>query len=341
MKLAARALAALAVTLAAALGGCALADGAGPASVAGALSGSVTTGVEQARSDLAASLVPAQEIPTLKTAGRLTVGVRTTSGCPAAFTGRDGELEGYYVDFASALAEEMGLRVTFVSVSGVDAALSDSVDVVLGVRSGESAVATVVAPFEDEGVGLFGTDVDGVPDASSFAGATVGVQESSSSLRALESTNLAVATKTYANVNAAFDALAAGEVDYVLCDVNSGGYLSTFYDGVSLAGTIASPTREGVAVLSSDQALESAVDEAYATLESNGRLEAIRARWFGTGDRLGEDSVVGGVETSDGGAAASAATDDESVSSTGSARDGSTAGANAAQPSAAAQSGAQ
>ena len=83
-----------------------------------------------------------------------------------------------------------------------------------------------------------------------------------------------------------------GEVDYVLCDVNSGGYLSTFYDDVSLAGTIAAPSRQGVALLSSDQALESAVDEAYSRLESNGRLACIRARWFGTGERIGEGSVV-------------------------------------------------
>lgn len=292
MKIAARSLAALAVALAAALGGCALPAAADPASLAGALRGSVTTSVEQARADRAASLVPAQEIPTLKTAGRLTVGVRADAGCPAAFTGADGELEGYYVDFASALAEEMGLRVTFVSVSGVDAALSDSVDAVLGVRSGESAVATIVAPFEDEGVGLFGKGASDVPDAAALAGATVGAQDSSSSLRALGATDLAVRTRTYANVNAAFDALDAGEVDYVLCDVNSGGYLSTFYDDVSLAGTIAAPSRQGVALLSSDQALESAVDEAYARLESNGRLACIRARWFGTGERIGEGSVV-------------------------------------------------
>lgn len=60
----------------------------------------------------------------LVTPGTLTVAL-DTSDAPQAMQGADGNLTGYAVDAARALASRMGLKVAFVDASSADSALGD------------------------------------------------------------------------------------------------------------------------------------------------------------------------------------------------------------------------
>ncbi|MGI6755019.1 MAG: substrate-binding periplasmic protein [Atopobiaceae bacterium] len=244
--------------------------------------------VAEGWSALESTAAPADNIDTLKQEGYLNVGIRASEVGPAVFTGASGDLSGYYVDTAYALADELGLKVRFTTVNSIDSALADSVDVVLSAHTGESAVASIVAPFDDEALAFFGKGTGEKITSQQLNSKTIGVQESSASQRALVASNLKVNIETYSNINEAFKALNKGDVDFVLCDANSGSYLTCFFPSISVGGTLGEVSQEGFAVLTANKDLQSALAAGYEKLGSNGRLALIRARWLGRSSRLSE-----------------------------------------------------
>ncbi|MDY4014704.1 MAG: transporter substrate-binding domain-containing protein, partial [Parafannyhessea umbonata] len=109
---------------------------------------------------------------------------------------------------------------------------------------------------------------------------------------ALSKTGLMMSVKTYDNLNAAFDALESGGVDYVLCDAYSGAYLSARYEEVCLAGTLDAPKAQGIAVSSQNAELADAVKAAYDAVEKNGLMGLVRRRWVAGMDPLSASSQV-------------------------------------------------
>ena len=140
----------------------------------------------------------------------------------------------------------------------------------------------------------------------------MGVQDGSASQEALARVNV-VASSTYSNVNECFEALAAGEVDYVACDATAGGYLARSYEGVFFAGTISSSTSYGIAYLSSSSDLADEVNNALDALATDGTLDAIHQVWYGPVPLSLSNEVISGVTLS----TDESASDDESASSDG------------------------
>lgn len=70
------------------------------------------------------TVTPTVSDDALVTPGTLTVAL-DTSDAPQAMQGADGNLTGYAVDAARALASRMGLKVAFVDASSADSALGD------------------------------------------------------------------------------------------------------------------------------------------------------------------------------------------------------------------------
>ena len=82
-----------------------------------------------------------QKIPdsSLHTAGTLTVGLRTQSvTAPMVVASEAGTLQGIDVEIASAIADQLGVDVKFVSVNGPVDGLQAGCDIVMDVRSGET-----------------------------------------------------------------------------------------------------------------------------------------------------------------------------------------------------------
>lgn len=259
------------------------------------LPGDATPGVDEARAAATDALEPKVSASALHEEGFLTVGLAQPSAqAPYCMVDKDGAARGLDVDVASALADELGLKVRFVTAGSASAALANGCDVVMGVRPTGEATA-LAGTYAQTACGVFSLG-DAAPTAEDLAGGAVGVQGSSSSARTLASVGLATSEREYANLNDAFDALAAGEVDYVACEVGAGAYLAPTYEGVHFVGILEDPTPVSVATDASNAELADAVTTAMGTLRTNGVLDVARARWVGSLPTLTAGNELDGLE---------------------------------------------
>ncbi len=252
----------------------------------------VRTSVDDAREEVLSGNASTLDSSALVEPGYLTVGVKAlTSSAPMCMMGEGNSLYGLDVDLAAALASEMGLKVRYVSV--VDgSSLGSQCDVVMNSESGGSNDVSVAGTYVESAISFFHKGDPTVVAATDLGGKTVGLQSGSVSETMLNDTSLKMSQKTYANLNEAFNALEAGEVDYVLCEAYPGAYLASLHTGISFAGSIEAPEPSGVGVLSSNSALLSSVQSAFDTIAANGVLQGVRTRWVGTLPTLTTDSQI-------------------------------------------------
>lgn len=258
----------------------------------------VSTSVAEARAARRAAASPAVADSDLNEAGTLTVGIVSTTSAPFAITGTDGTYTGIDVDTAYALADQLGLSsVKFQSVTDASSGLLTGCDVVMGVTAGTgTGDYTVVGNYAQGAIGIFSkAEVTAPIDASTLTGATVAVQTGSATQVEFARIALAVSEQGYANLNECFEALDAGEVDYVVCDAYSGAYLAAAYDEAYFAGTFGDATTVGIAVLATSTNVQSAVQSALDAIQVNGVANLAKARWVGTLPVLGETTKVMGL----------------------------------------------
>ena len=299
----------------------------------------VTTTVEEAvamRSAQAQAQVSV-EAPVIAQDGVLRVAVLTSSGTPHVMEAPDGTLQGIDVDVAAALAQQMGLTLDLVPAASAAEAAQQGVDVVLGVSPQNDVGLSVVSSYMEEAVGVFVRDGEDLSDLAGIAGRGVAVVQGSDARRAVTAVpGLAAAQRPYDDVDAAFDALDAGEVACVACSAYEGAYIALEHPSVDLVGTVDVPRSVGAGVDCSNTALVAAVQESLDAVGSNGVLSLIRSRWVGDLPALGADALIESMASADAadpqGAAhdggAPLAEDASAVPSMG-AGDGSTAGSNA------------
>ena len=284
--------------------------------------------VEEALAAKAASLSSSVDSSSLLEEGTLTVGLSRSASTPMVITGSDGSYDGYDVDMAYALGSQLGLKVKVVSVSGASS-IGTECDVLMGAESIRSSGYTVAGSYAEDAIAFFYKGDEKVAEKGDLAGKTVGVQDGSTSSQLLKRSDIDCTSQAFTNLNEAFEALDQGTVDYVLCSANSGAYLAGFYDGISCAGAIETPTAVGVGVASSSSDLQNAVKEAVDAISSNGVGDILRAKWLAGMSPITESSVIANVTISAG--TVEGTSDTAEVSGSGSGvQDGSTAGANAA-----------
>ena len=271
--------------------------------------------------------------------GVLTVGIDTQDSMVPLYVGSSsGKAYGMDVDLASALADELGLKVRFVSVDDANPGLGTTCDVLMGAVDGQVGGTTVVGDYAEQASAFFHRGDTGVAKVDDLSSKSVGVQMGSVSQTALSKTGLVMSVKTYDNLNAAFDALESGGVDYVLCDAYSGAYLSALYDEVFLAGTLDAPKAQGIAVSSQNAELADAVKAAYDAVEKNGLMGLVRRRWVAGMDALSASSQVQDVPAGSSAAAAPTATGTATATGAATAADGGSDNANQASLAAASAS---
>ena len=231
------------------------------------------------------TVTPTVSDDALVTPGTLTVAL-DTSDAPQAMQDADGNLTGYAVDAARALACRMGLKVAFVDVSSADSALSDKkADIFIGdIKSTDDGISSLGTCLYDAAA-VFGKTSDGESlsvSTDTLNTATLGVQMSSASQEALAKQSITANQKTFSNINECFEALESGEVDYVICDSTAGGYLARLMSQISYVGTLETPSTLGVAGLASNDELCRAVSDALDGITVDGTLEAVHSVWYGT-----------------------------------------------------------
>lgn len=259
----------------------------------------VTTSVDEARQSVLASNVSTLSDDALVLPGYLTVGVKTeTSTAPLCIQGDGGRLSGMDADIAAALASELGLKVRYIPVTDASS-LGTEVDVIMNGRTDNPDDITIAGTYVEAAISFFHKGETTVSIPTDLGGKSVGLQAGSQAEAMLNGTGLKMSQKAYANLNEAFDGLAAGEVDYVLCEAYPGAYLASLHQGITFAGSLESPVTAGVAVLTSNTELTSQLQSAFAAISQNGILELIRMRWVGQMPTLTIDSQIQNVPVSD------------------------------------------
>lgn len=270
------------------------------------------------------TVTPTVSDDALVTPGTLTVAL-DTSDAPQAMQGTDGELTGYAVDAARALASRMGLKVAFVDASSADSALGDKkADIFIGdINSTDGDISTLGTCLYDAAA-VFGKTSDGESlsvSTETLNTATLGVQTSSASQEALAKQSITANQKTYPNINECFEALESGEVDYVICDSTAGGYLARLMSEISYVGALEAPSTLGVAGLSSNDELCRAVSDALDGITVDGTLEAVHCVWYGTMPYDLTTKTVSGVNLQSSGSASSGSESSDSNNETASSED--------------------
>lgn len=231
------------------------------------------------------AVTPTVSDDALVTPGTLTVAL-DTSDAPQAMQDTDGNLTGYAVDAARALASRMGLKVAFVDASSADSALGDKkADIFIGDINSTNGDINSLGTCLYDAASVFGKTSDGEPlsvSTDTLNTFTLGVQMSSASQEALAKQSITANQKTYSNINECFEALESGEVDYVICDSTAGGYLARLMSQISYVGALEAPSMLGVAGLASNDELCRAVSDALDGITVDGTLEAVHSIWYGT-----------------------------------------------------------
>ena len=259
-------------------------------------------------------VTPAVSDDALVTPGTLTVAL-DTSDAPQAMQDADGNLTGYAVDAARALASRMGLKVAFVDASSADSALGDKkADIFIGDINSTDGDISALGTCLYDAAAVFGKTSDGESlsvSTETLNTATLGVQTSSASQEALAKQSITANQKTFSNINECFEALESGEVDYVICDSTAGGYLARLMSQVSYVGTLETL---GVAGLAANDELCRAVSDALDGITVDGTLEAVHSVWYGTMpyDLITKTVSGADVQSTDTGSGESASSDSSS-----------------------------
>lgn len=238
-----------------------------------------------------------QKIPDslLHTAGVLTVGLRTQSvTAPMIAASAGGTLQGIDVEIASALADQLGVDVKFVSVSGPVDGLQAGCDIVMDVRSGEDSTSTLISGYAESTTALFHKGSETNITADSLSGKTVGVQTGSLSERAMGQVLTGMSVQGFSNLNEAFDALENGSIDYVACDAYAGAYLAANKD-ITMVGVVDVPTTIGISVDTSNQTLATQIQKALTVIQTNGVEAVIRNKWVGALPHLSNTNKISGL----------------------------------------------
>ena len=238
-----------------------------------------------------------QKIPDslLLTAGVLTVGLRTQSvTAPMIAASAGGTLQGIDVEIASALADQLGVDVKFVSVNGPVDGLQAGCDIVMDVRSGEDSTSTLISGYAESTTALFHKGSETNITADSLSGKTVGVQTGSLSERAMGQVLTGMSVQGFSNLNEAFDALENGSIDYVACDAYAGAYLAVNKD-ITMVGVVDVPTTIGISVAASNKTLATQIQKALAAIQTNGVEAVIRNKWVGTLPHLSNTNKISGL----------------------------------------------
>lgn len=237
----------------------------------------------------APTLEPKIAPPVIAKAGVLTVGVDLSY---PPFAGVDeGVNAGIDIDVAAAIAERLGLKIEIVDIkpNEMAAALNEgTVDIMLGgvaITDAVLADVSTAGSYLIDGPGLFSVVATGsVPTtltAGDLPGKRVGAQNESPAFWTLESDYGEGFAASYPTLKAAFDALAAGEIDVVAGDAAVGAYIGRDYPSVAFVGQFGTAQPLGIAVKKDATDLETEIRAALDALAADGTLDTIHRKWLG------------------------------------------------------------
>lgn len=225
----------------------------------------------------------------VKSNGTLKVGLEGTYP-PFNFQDASGQLTGFEVELAKALAEELGVNAAFQPTKwdGILAALeSRRLDVVINqvtISDERKEKYDFSTPYTVSGIQALTrkADADTIKSPNDLAGKKVGVGLGTNYEQWLKENVPQAEIRTYDDDPTKFQDLNVGRIDVILVDrLAAFEMVEKTGDRLAVAGDAFSRQESGVALRKGNPQLLAAIDAAIAKLRADGTLKQLSEKWFG------------------------------------------------------------
>ncbi|BCD85369.1 cystine transporter subunit [Pseudomonas solani] len=247
-----------------------------------------TLGLALGASFIGNSAVAGELLQQIKEKGSVKVGLEGTYP-PFNFQDESGKLTGFEVEFAEALAKELGVKVDFQPSKwdGILAALeSKRLDLVINqvtISDERKKKYDFSTPYTVSGIQALvrkGNE-DSIKSAADLAGKKVGVGLGTNYEQWLKENAPKADIRTYDDDPTKFQDLNVGRIDAILVDRLAAFEMVEKTGGrLAVAGEPFSRQESGIALRKGDPELLAAIDKAIAKLKADGTLKAISEKWF-------------------------------------------------------------
>lgn len=240
-------------------------------------------------SSLFAPVFAADLLDEVTSNGTLKVGLEGTYP-PFNFQDASGQLTGFEVDLAKALAEELGVKAAFQPTKwdGILAALeSRRLDVVINqvtISDERKQKYDFSTPYTVSGIQALTrkADADTIKSSEDLAGKKVGVGLGTNYEQWLKENVPQADIRTYDDDPTKFQDLNVGRIDVILVDrLAAFEMVEKTGDRLAVAGDAFSRQESGVALRKGNPQLLAAIDAAIAKLRAEGTLKELSEKWFG------------------------------------------------------------
>ncbi|WP_454716018.1 cystine ABC transporter substrate-binding protein [Caulobacter segnis] len=222
----------------------------------------------------------------IKASGSLRIGLEGTYP-PFNFQDKSGQLAGFEVDFAKALAAQLGLKAEFspAPFAGLLGALeSGRIDVVINqitITPDRQAKYDFSEPYTVSGIQIIKLkDRPGLEKPEDLAGKKVGVGLGTNYEQWIRANVPTADVRSYDDDPTKYQDLKAGRIDVVLNDrLVAADFVKSSPEFVA-SGPPFAAQGAGVA-MKKDPGLKVVIDQAINALRADGKLAAISQQWFG------------------------------------------------------------
>lgn len=239
-------------------------------------------------SSLLTPVFAADLLDEVKANGTLKVGLEGTYP-PFNYQDQSGQLTGFEVDFANALAKELGVKAQFQPTKwdGILAALeSKRLDVVINqvtISEERKQKYDFSAPYTISGIQALTrkADAESINDSTDLAGKKVGVGLGTNYEEWLKENVPQADIRTYDDDPTKFQDLNVGRIDVILVDrLAAFEMVEKTGDRLAVAGDAFSRQESGIALRKGNPQLLAAIDAAIAKLRADGTLKQLSEKWF-------------------------------------------------------------
>ncbi|WKY43400.1 ABC transporter substrate-binding protein [Eubacteriaceae bacterium ES2] len=224
--------------------------------------------------------------------GVLTIGVDDTY-LPMEFRNDQNELVGFDIDFANALAEELGVTVEFQTVAwdgifnGLNAKQYDVIISSTSITPDRLESFAMTDPYVANGIVLVSrTDAEPVTEFAQLEGKSLGAQIETTAdiaaekLKADEGVNVDI--KKFDGMLDAFAALEGKQIDNIITDIGVATYyVSEKPDTFVVSSDVLTNEPIGITCRAEDTALVETLNTAIKALQDSGKMTEISNVWFG------------------------------------------------------------